>query len=304
MRIPVSSLAVGLLVAAAFAQDRDFSKVEIKAQKVAGSVYMLEGAGGNIGLSIGEDGIVMVDDQFLPLAPKIQAAVKGLSDKPLRFLLNTHWHFDHTGGNAEFGRLATIVAHDNVRTRMQAGANLLGNKIEPAPKVALPVVTFGQSLTLHLNGEEVRALHYPKGHTDGDAIIYFSASNVAHMGDSFVTYGLPFVDVSSGGSVQGLVANVEKAMAALPNDVKIIPGHGPLSGKAEVKKFTDMLRECIALVDTARKAGKSLAQMKQENVLAKYDALGQGFVKTADFTELIYNELQGTPARTSQLAAH
>ena len=296
------ALALGVVVAAAFAQERDFSKVEIKAQKVAGSVYMLEGMGGNIGLSIGHDGIVMVDDQFLPLAPKIQAAIKGLSEKPLRFVLNTHWHFDHTGGNEEFGKGATIVAHDNVRTRMVAGANLLNRKIDPAPKVALPVVTFGQSLTLHLNGEEVRALHYPKGHTDGDAIIYFSASNVVHMGDTLVTYGLPFVDASSGGSVQGLVANVEKAMSALPDDVKIIPGHGALCTKADAKKFTDMLRDCIGLVDAARKAGKTLAQMKQENVLAKYDALGQGFVKTPDFIELIYNELQGTPARTSQLA--
>jgi glyoxylase-like metal-dependent hydrolase (beta-lactamase superfamily II) len=291
MRTPVSTLAIGLLVAAGFAQDRDFSKVEIKSQKVAGSVYMLEGAGGNIGLSIGEDGIVMVDDQFLPLAPKIQAAVKGLSDKPLRFVLNTHWHFDHTGGNEAFGQAATIVAHDNVRARMKAGANLRGNKIDPAPKVALPVVTFGQALTLHLNGEEVRALHYPKGHTDGDAIIYFSASNVVHMGDTFVTYGLPFVDVSSGGTVRGLVDNVEKAMAALPDDVKVIPGHGALCSKAEVKKFTDMLRDCIALVDAARKAGKTVEQAKADKVLAKYDALGQGFVKTADFTELIYNEL-------------
>ncbi|HEY6546720.1 MAG TPA: MBL fold metallo-hydrolase [Vicinamibacteria bacterium] len=286
-------LALGLLVAAAFAQERDFSKVEIKAQKVAGTVYMLEGAGGNIALSIGDDGIVMVDDQFLPLAPKIQAAIKVLSDKPLRFVLNTHWHFDHTGGNEEFGKGATIVAQENVRRRMAAGANLLNRKIDPAPKVALPVITFGQSLTLHLNGEEVRALHYPKGHTDGDAIMYFTASNVVHMGDTLVTYGLPFVDVSSGGTVRGLVENVEKAMAALPADVKIIPGHGPLSTKADAKKFTDMLRDCIGLVEAARKAGKTLAQMKQENVLAKYDALGQGFVKTPDFIELIYNELAG-----------
>lgn len=287
-----SAVALGLMVAAAFAQERDFSKVEIKAQKVAGSVYMLEGMGGNIGLSIGDDGIVMVDDQFLPLAPKIQAAIKGLSDQPLRFVLNTHWHFDHTGGNEEFGKGATIVAHDNVRTRMVAGANLLNRKIDPAPKVALPVVTFGQSLTLHMNGEEVRALHYPKGHTDGDAIIYFSASNVVHMGDTLVTYGLPFIDVSSGGTVRGLVENVERAMASLPADVKIIPGHGALCTKADAKKFTDMLRDCIGLVEAARKAGKTLPQMKQENVLAKYDALGQGFVKTPDFIELIYNELR------------
>jgi cyclase len=241
----------------------------------------------------------MVDDQFAPLAPKIQAAIKGVTDKPVRFLLNTHWHFDHTGGNLDFAKLgATLVAQDNVRKRMAEGnPNLLGNKIDPAPKEALPVITFGHSLTVHLNGEEVRALHYAKGHTDGDSIIYFAKSNVVHMGDDFVTYGLPFVDVASGGSVRGLADNVEKAMAALPDDVKVIPGHGPLSTKADVRKFTDLVRDCIALVEAARKQGKTLAQMKQENVLAKYDALGQGFVKTPDFIEVIFNELAGTTTR-------
>jgi cyclase len=292
--VPRVLFAVAALAAVGVAQQRDFSKVEVKAEKVGGSVYMLTGAGGNIGVSIGDDGVVMVDDQFLPLAPKIEAAITGLTDKPVRFVLNTHWHFDHTGGNEALGPTATIVAHDNVRTRLAVGnPNLLGNKIDPAPKVALPVITFGQSLTLHLNGEEVRALHYPKGHTDGDSVIYFSKSNVVHMGDDFVTYGLPFVDVSSGGSVRGLADNVEKAMASLPDDVKVIPGHGPVSTKADVKKFTDLLRDCIQLVEAARRQGKTLAQMKQENVLAKYEELGKGFVKTADFIELIYNELGG-----------
>jgi cyclase len=292
--VPRVLFAVAALAAIGVAQQRDFSKVEVKAEKVGGNVYMLTGAGGNIGVSIGNDGVVMVDDQFLPLAPKIEAAIKGLTDKPVRFVLNTHWHFDHVGGNEALGELATIVAHDNVRTRLAAGhPNLLGNKIDPAPKVALPVITFGQSLTLHLNGEEVRALHYPKGHTDGDSVIYFSKSNVVHMGDDFVTYGLPFVDVASGGSVRGLVDNVEKAMASLPNDVKVIPGHGPVSTKADVRKFTDLLRDCIQLVEAAQRQGKTLVQMKQENVLAKYEELGKGFVKTADFIELIYNELGG-----------
>jgi cyclase len=303
LRLPLCSAALALLVVGASAQEpRDFSKVEVKAEKVAGTVYMLTGAGGNIAVSVGEDGVVVVDDQFAPLAPKIQAAIKGLTDKPLRFVLNTHWHPDHVGGNEEMAKVgATVLAHDNVRKRLAEGhPNLLGDRIDPAPRAALPVITFGQSLTVHLNGEEVRALHYAKGHTDGDSIIYFSRSNVVHMGDDFVTYGLPFVDVSSGGSVRGLVENVEKAMGSLPEDVKVIPGHGPLSSKAEVKKFTDMLRDCIALVEAARKQGKALAQMKRENVLAKYDALGQGFVKTPDFIEMIYNELAGTPTRTSQ----
>ena len=154
---------------------------------------------------------------------------------------------------------------------------------------------------MYLNGEEVRALHYAKGHTDGDSVIYFAKSNVVHMGDDFVTYGFPFVDVSSGGSLLGMVANDEKAMASLPADVKVIPGHGAVSSKADVAKFTEMLRDCIGLVDAARKLGKTLAQMKQENVLARYDALGQGFIKTPDLIELIYNELSGVAQKTAQL---
>lgn len=296
------SLFLSLFVAAAVgAQDRDFSKVEIKAEKVAGSVYMLTGEGGNIGVSIGEDGVLVVDDQFAPLVPRIQAAIKGLTDKTVRFVLNTHWHGDHTGGNEQLGRTSTLIAHDNVRKRLAAGGtSRSGNKIDPAPPGALPVITFDNSLTVHINGEDIRALHYAKGHTDGDSIIYFSRSNVVHMGDDFVTYGLPFVDVASGGSVLGLVDNVEKAMAALPTDVKVIPGHGLLGTKAEVKKFTDMLRDCIALVQAAAKQGQSLAQMQQQNVLAKYEELGKGFVKTVDFIELIYNELSSEPRKTTQ----
>ena len=303
MRIPYRLFLLSLVLAApTFAQDRDFSKVEVKSEKVGGSVYMLTGAGGNIGLSIGEDGVMVIDDQYAPLAARIQAAIKGLTDKPVRFVLNTHWHFDHTGGNEELGKTATLIAHDNVRRRLAAGSpSLLGNKIDPAPRGALPVVTFDQSLTVHLKGEDIRALHYERGHTDGDSIIYFAQSNVVHMGDDFVTYGFPFVDVSSGGSVLGMVANVEKAMATLPADVKIIPGHGAVSAKADVAKFTAMLHDCIGLVDAARKQGKTLAQMKQENVLAKYDALGQGFIKTPDFIELIFNELSGAAQKTAQL---
>ena len=303
MRMPFRLGVLSLVLATPLlAQDNDFSKVEVKAEKVAGSVYMLTGAGGNIGLSIGEDGVVVIDDQFAPLAAKIQAAIKGLTDKPVRFVLNTHWHGDHTGGNEELGKIATIVAHDNVRKRLAAGsASLVGRKVDPAPKGALPVITFDESLTVHLNGEDIRALHFAKGHTDGDSIIYFPQSNVVHMGDDFVTYGFPFVDVSSGGSVLGMVANDEKAVASLPADVKVIPGHGPVSSKDDVLKFTAMLKECISLVDAGRKKGMTLAQMKQENILAKYDALGKGFIKTPDFTELIFNELSGAPPKTAQL---
>jgi cyclase len=295
------ALAAGMMLAGcvkAAAQEPDQpdpTKVEIKVEKVAGSVYMLTGDGGNIGVSVGDDGILIVDDQFASLAPKIQAALKGIADKPVRYVLNTHWHFDHTGGNEAFAELDSIViAHENVRKRLAAGAeNLGGYNIPPAPPAALPAISFDESLTVHVNGEDIRALHFAKGHTDGDSIVFFPKANVVHMGDSFVTYGLPFVDVISGGSVRGMIENVDKAIAALPDDVKVIPGHGPLSSKADVRKFTAMLRECVELVQAAIESGKTLEQMKSENVLEKYDALGQGLVKTPAFIELIHAELQG-----------
>src|ERR1051325_11033352 len=210
MKHPIRNLLICVVgffifVFAAVAQ-QDYSKVEIKVTKVAGSVYMLEGAGGNIGVSTGEDGIVIVDDQFAPLATKIKEALKGITDKPLRFVLNTHFHGDHSGGNAEFSGQATIIAHENVRKRLAEGTAVLGGEVKPAAKEALPVITFNDRVSVHLNGEDIRAVHFPNGHTDGDSVIFFPKSKVVHMGDDFVTYGFPFVDVSNGGSVSGIIA--------------------------------------------------------------------------------------------------
>ncbi len=294
------TLAVG-----AFAQERDFSKVEIKVQQVSGSIYMLSGAGGNIGVSVGEDGVLLIDDEFAPLAPKIQAAIKSISDKRIRWVLNTHYHGDHTGANQPMAQAgAEIIAHDNVRKRLTEGQTKGPAKADPASKEALPIITFDNSLTVHINGEDIRALHFANGHTDGDSIIFFPKANVVHMGDDFVTYGLPFVDEAGGGSVHGMVENVERAMASVPDDVKVIPGHGALSTKADVKKFTAMLRDCIALVEAGKKKGKSLEQMKKENVIAKYDSEGKGFVKPGDFIELIYNELQGIRTQQKNIKHH
>ncbi len=261
---------------------------------------MLEGSGGNIGVSVGDDGIVIVDDQFAPLAPKIKEALRHITDKPLRFVLNTHFHFDHTGGNVEFGKDATIIAHENVRRRLEKGSNVGGNKVEPAPKEALPVITFNDRAAVHLNGEDIRAIHLPNGHTDGDSVIFFTQSKVVHMGDDFVTYGFPFVDVASGGSVSGMISGVETVLGMVPADVKIIPGHGPLSTPADVRKFLDMLKETRTLVADAAKQGKSLDQMKKEKLLAKYDDLGKGFIKTDAWMELLYSEV--TQKKTSSLS--
>src|SRR5690349_12626676 len=278
-RLTAVALVAGLSTLAALGQ-QDFSQVQIKATKVAGNVYMLEGSGGNIGVSVGEDGIVLVDDQFAPLAPKIKEALKAITDKPIRFVLNTHFHGDHTGGNVKFGTEAPIIAHENVRKRLQEGGKVGGNAVPPAPKEALPVITFNDRATVHLNGEDIRAIHFPNGHTDGDSVIFFPKSNVVHMGDDFVTYGFPFVDAQSGGTVNGMIAGVEKVLSMVPEDVRIIPGHGPISTPADVRKFVDMLKDTRALVAKAGAEGKTAEQMKTDHVLAKYEALGKGFIKT------------------------
>jgi cyclase len=278
---------------------QDFSNVQIKVTKVAGNVYMLEGAGGNIGVSVGEDGIVIVDDQFAPLAPKIKEALKGITEKPLKFVLNTHFHGDHTGGNAQFSAEATIIAHENVRKRLQSGGTVGGTTVKPAAKEALPVITFNDRATVHLNGEDIRAIHFPNGHTDGDSIIFFPQSKVVHMGDDFVTYGFPFVDVQSGGTVSGMIAGVEKALSMTPPDVRIIPGHGPVSTPADVRNYIAMLKETRALVAEAAKQGKNPGQMKQEHLLAKYEDLGKGFIKTEAWIDLLFAQV--TQKRTGPI---
>jgi glyoxylase-like metal-dependent hydrolase (beta-lactamase superfamily II) len=288
-------------VATAPGQDQDFSKVQIKVTKISGNIYMLEGAGGNIAASVGEDGIVIVDDQFAPLADKIQAALKGIgvTDKPVRFVINTHYHGDHTGGNEPFANKgSTVIAQDNVRKRLETGG-VAGNggslKMDqkPAPKAALPIITFEHDVTVHLNGEDIRALHFPAGHTDGDAVIFFPKANVVHMGDDFVRYGFPFIDVASGGSVQGMIAAMEKVSTQLPPDVKVIPGHGALSNLDDVREFVKMLKETSAVVQKALDEHKTLEQMKQEKILEPWKKWSGDFLDSDKFIETLYNSLTG-----------
>lgn len=282
----------------AIAQDRDFSKVQIKVSKVAGTVYMLEGAGGNIGASVGDDGIVVVDDQYAPLADKIQAALKGITDKPVRFIINTHYHGDHTGGNEFFQKQAPIIAQDNVRKRLEAGG-AAGNggsmhmEQKAQPKGALPIITFDHDVTVHLNGEDIRALHFPAGHTDGDSVIYFPKSNVVHMGDDFVTYGFPFIDVDSGGSIDGMISGVENAIAQLPADVKIIPGHGAVSNLDDVRAYVKMLKETRVAVQDELDKKTTLEQMKQKKVLDPWKKYSGDFISEDAFLETLYNSLTG-----------
>src|SRR5688572_15664773 len=222
MKRIITSFFVSVAFAGVLNAQQDFSRVEIKSTQVAGNVHMFEGAGGNIGVSSGPDGILIVDDQFAPLAEKIDAALQKLeAPGPLKFVLNTHWHGDHTGGNAFFGRKASIVAHANVRKRLAAKSD--------TAKEALPVITHEDGLSVHFNGEEIRMISLPPGHTDGDCVIHFTKSGVVHMGDQFFNGRFPFIDLGSGGDVAGYLKNVETVLSKLPEGVKIIPGHGPLA---------------------------------------------------------------------------
>lgn len=282
-----------LLFAISVTAQTDFSKVEIKVTKVAGNVYMLEGAGGNIGVSVGDDGILIVDDQFAPLADKIRAALKGIADKKLRFILNTHWHGDHTGGNVAFGPEAPVIAHDNVRKRMavEQKSEVFKRTTPASPKEALPVITFNQNLTVHFNGEEIRAIHFPQGHTDGDSVIFFAGSNVVHLGDDFFAGRFPFVDLESGGSVEGLTKNIGEIITKIPAGAKLIPGHGPLSGIEDLMNYHNMLVTTSDIVRAKIKAGKTLEQIKSEGLPDTWKSWGSGFIKTDVWLETIYRSL-------------
>lgn len=284
-------LTLCLIVGGAYLSAQDFDKVQIKTTKVAGNIYMLEGAGGNIGVSAGADGILMVDDEFAPLAPKIQAALKQLSEGKLKFVLNTHWHGDHTGSNAFFGKDSTIVAQTNVRKRLAIETKVLGQAVKPSPKEALPVITFDQSLSVHFNNEEVRAIHFPHGHTDGDSVIFFTNSNVVHMGDDFFAGRFPFVDLDNGGSVEGMAKNVGEIIPKLPPNVKIIPGHGPLSTIDDLKNYHRMLIETTNIVRQKMKRGGTLERIKAEGLPDEWKVWGTGFINTDKWIETIYRSL-------------
>lgn len=287
-------LMLSLCLITAFAHDGHHDQqqtVIIKTIKASGNIYMLEGSGGNIGVSVGTDGILIVDDQFAPLADKITAALKELSAGKLKFVLNTHWHGDHTGGNSVFGKESTIIAQDNVRKRLAVESKVLGNKVPASPKEALPVITFDKSLSVHFNDEEIRVIHFPNGHTDGDSIIFFTKSNVVHMGDDFFVGRFPFIDLDNGGSVEGLIKNISDVIAKLPNDVKIIPGHGALSNLEDLKTYHQMLVKTTDIIRQKMNKKMTLDQIKKEGLPAEWTSWGTGFIKTDGWIETIYNSL-------------
>jgi len=266
---------------------QDFSKVEIKATKLAPTVYMLAGSGGNIGVSAGEDTVFVIDDQYAPLTPKISAAIAAITPKPVQFILNTHWHGDHTGGNENMAKAgAVIFAHENVRKRLAADQFLdfIKEKEAAAPKAALPVVTFTSGLTFHVNGEEIRVIHAPRAHTDGDAIVHFAGSDVAHMGDILWNGLYPFIDYSSGGSVTGVIAACDQVLAMVTDKTRLIPGHGPLATRADLKEYRDMLVTISTRVREAIVAGKSDEDIAKMNLSREFDEKwGKRFLKGDKF---------------------
>lgn len=282
----INSIIAGLaFTAMAASAQGNFENVQIKSTHVAGNVYMLEGQGGNIGVSTGPDGQLIVDDQFAPLAEKIDAALGKLeAGGPLKFVLNTHWHGDHTGGNAFFGRKASIVAHTNVRKRLSERSG--------TPKEALPVITQDHGLSVHFNGEEIRMIPLSPGHTDGDSVIHFTKSGVIHAGDQFFNGRFPFIDLGSGGSVEGYIKNVEKILEHTTDDMKIIPGHGALATKKDLKAFHEMLVETTGVVRKGISEGKSLEQVRAAGLPDKYKEWGSGFINHARYIEIVYNNLR------------
>ncbi|HKA46432.1 MAG TPA: MBL fold metallo-hydrolase [Burkholderiales bacterium] len=275
----------------AHAQQRNFDAVTIKSTKVAEGVYMLEGEGGNIGVSVGDDGVFLIDDQFAPLTQKIVDAVKAITDKPVRFLINTHYHGDHTGGNENLGKAGVvIIAHDNVYKRLAAGGviKLLKQNNPPAPRAALPIVTFNDTATMHYNGDEVTAHKIPPAHTDGDVFVQFKKANVVHAGDVFAAYRYPFIDVESGGSVKGIIRAMDILLKMLDDNTKVIPGHGPLSTRKDVLEYRKMMTTVGGRVEKLVAAGKTLEQVVAAKPLREFDEEWGKLRKTDAFVELVY----------------
>ena len=289
------AFVLSLFALPAFAQ-QDFSKVEIRTEKLSDSVYMLVGAGGNLGLSVGDDAVFLVDDQFAPLTPKIEAAIAKLTSKPVKFVLNTHWHGDHTGGNENLGKAgALIVAHENVRKRMSVEnfIEFLGMKTQPDPRGALPVVTFTTDVTFHLNGDEIFAQHVPNAHTDGDAVVYFRKSDVVHMGDVMFNKLYPFIDTSSGGSVEGVIAAVDRVLPSVGERTRVIPGHGPLANRADLQAYRDMLVKVSGRIRDQLRAKKTLEQVQASKPTAEFDPTwGKGFLNPDKFVEMLYKNME------------
>lgn len=282
-------IGVGMLLSGPVCAQRDFSNVEITTVELGEGLFMMQGAGGNIGLSIGEDGPFVIDDQFAPLSEKITAAISEVSDQSVAFVLNTHYHGDHTGGNEAFGKAgAHIVAHENVRTRLLEGVTSADNGVDDG----LPVITFSHSMTFHWNGQEIYIWHPKPAHTDGDAIIYAKDANVVHMGDVFFNGGYPYIDIDAGGDLSGYIETHDSVLAMINEDTKIIPGHGPLASKSDLEKTASMLKDVKARIQNLINQGMSEDAVVAADPLSDLNPhWGQGFINGEKMTRSAYRSL-------------
>ena len=290
-----TNLILTVLLLWGFSHAEDLNKVQIRTQKVTDGVYMLVGRGGNIGIFVGEDGVFMIDDQYAPLTDKIKAAISAISSQPIRFVLNTHWYQDHTGGNENFGEAgAVIIAHENVRKRLSTDqcVEFFNLTIPRLPKAGLPVITFTKDVTFHLNDEEISVFHISHAHTDGDAIVYFCKANVLHTGDIYFAAMYPYIDIPSGGSITGLLGAINQILPMINEETKIIPGHGPLSNQHKFTIYRDMLATIGNRINQYIKAGKGLKEIIATKPTRDFDAeWGQGFLKPDQFVEIVYQSL-------------
>lgn len=273
---------------------RDFSKVEIKTEKITHQLHKLEGSGGNILIFSGIDGIFMIDSQFAPLTEKIKTAISNIQSGPIKYLMNTHYHGDHTGGNENIGKDGTLIlAHDNVYTRLSRGATKLsaGREIPPAAKEALPVISFSKDMKLHLNGEDIHAFHVHNAHTDGDVIIYFPKSNVIHMGDTFFKDRFPYIDLNSGGSVNGLLKAISHVLLLIDNETKIVPGHGSMASKEDLEMYLKTVMTLRDRVNKSISSGLELDEIKAANITKEFESWGTGFISADRIIETIYKDL-------------
>ncbi|CAN5454429.1 N/A [soil metagenome] len=286
-------LITGLLtfISLAHGDDSHFENrqdVTFKVTKVSGNVYMLQGRGGNIGAIVGSDGILIIDDDYKAVSEKLRDALKELGAPTPKFIFNTHWHADHTEGNQFFGNDSIVVAQTNVRKRLSQVNTVFGQAVQPYQSFAWPMVTYDESITIHFDGDDVKAVHCPNGHTDGDSVIFFAKANVVHLGDDFFVGRFPFVDLESGGSVQGMINNVAAVLAKIPADAKLIPGHGPLATVDDLKNYHRTLTETAKIVQDAMKKKKTLDEIKKAGLPEKYKEYGSGFIKTDAWIETVY----------------
>lgn len=289
------TLIFSILLAGIVKAEDHFKNIGLEVVKVRGNIYMLSGvngfAGGNIGVSTGKDGTLIVDDQFKPMFGKIKEKIRELGGNDVQFVLNTHWHSDHTQGNLVFAKEATIISHENVRKRHLTTQKNDFGVTPPKPEDALPVITFNDSLSIHFNNEEIKMFHLPGGHTDGDGVVLFTESNVAHLGDLYFAEQFPFVDLNTGGNAFQFEKNIAYLIENLPADVKIIPGHGPLSDLDGLKSYHAMLQTTINLVKEKADAGKTMEEIQKEGFESRWNDWGKGFIKPEKWIEIIYKSL-------------